>query len=87
MRSADAEIEGTNDGLNALVENFEDAMREAGEPLQAENRLLSDLPKCHARLLNAKATSIPGPVRFQNLRLLGAVIKFSALCCGDCAMN
>lgn len=43
MRSAHAEMGVTKADLNALVENLQTAMREAGVPFAAQNRLLAKL--------------------------------------------
>mgnify|MGYP002780428645 CR=1 FL=1 len=43
MRAAHAEMGVTRADMNALVENLQDAMREAGVPFPAQNRLLAKL--------------------------------------------
>lgn len=43
MRSAHAEMGVTKSDMNALVENLQAAMREAGVPFAAQNRLLAKL--------------------------------------------
>lgn len=43
MRTAHAEMGITKSDLNALVENLQGAMREAGVPFAAQNRLLAKL--------------------------------------------
>ena len=43
MQTAHAEMGVTRADLNALVENLQAAMREAGVPFQAQNRLLAKL--------------------------------------------
>lgn len=51
MKSAHAGLGATKADLNALVENLQSAMREAGVPFAAQNRLLAKLAPMSAQVV------------------------------------